>query len=154
MKIELRSKERYNGGVLTKRKWGSATITTFWVYVDGVMQGEYKGYGATPGERMTFAKKSFLEDLARGDIQLKEKKKGLLDELRKNGRGYEIWTKGGRLVETVDSLQSAAELYYGRDDLVLTGKNQRRLSNDEWNEYQFHEADQENNDPELQGEWD
>lgn len=60
-KVRLTSAGRFNGGIATKRRWGSATITLFYVQVDGVLQnGQWEGYGATPGERMTYAKESFL----------------------------------------------------------------------------------------------
>jgi len=66
--IELISANRYNGGVRIKRQWGSSTVTEFWVRVNGVPQ-DYKvvGYGKTPGERKSYAKKvvegRFIEEV-------------------------------------------------------------------------------------------
>lgn len=48
MKIQLTSASRYNGGIAIKRRWGSSTVTEFYVQIDGD--------GKTPGERKTYAK--------------------------------------------------------------------------------------------------
>lgn len=57
MKIQLTSASRYNGGIAIKRRWGSSTVTEFYVQIDGVLQPErVTGYGKTPGERKTYAK--------------------------------------------------------------------------------------------------
>lgn len=61
-KVELTSADRHNGGAAVKRRWGSSTVTRFWVQVDGVLQPEKStGYGRTPGERKTHALNAFLE---------------------------------------------------------------------------------------------
>lgn len=51
------SMSRYNGGIATKRRWGSSTVTVFDVE-DTATGRTYRGikaYGATPGERHTYA---------------------------------------------------------------------------------------------------
>ncbi len=57
-KIVLTSAYRYNGGVARKRLSGSSTVTEFYVTIDGVLQpGRVTGYGRTPGDRKTYARK-------------------------------------------------------------------------------------------------
>lgn len=64
MKIKLTSAERYNGGIAVKRKWGSSTVTEFYVTIDGVLQPEkVTGYGKTPGDRKAYAKRKVEEFL-------------------------------------------------------------------------------------------
>lgn len=62
-KIKAISFERYNGGAAVKRRWGSSTVTKFYVSVDGVpgSQRIIEGYGKTPGSRKTYAKEKFLQ---------------------------------------------------------------------------------------------
>lgn len=58
MNIQLVSKSRYNGGINIKRQFGSSTITEFHVHINGILQDwTVKGYGPTPGDRKTYAKK-------------------------------------------------------------------------------------------------
>jgi hypothetical protein len=75
MNLQARSKSRYNGGVGTKRRWGSSTITVFYVWPAGETFGqaldadrvyEIVGYGPTPGERQTQAKEKAAQLIATG----------------------------------------------------------------------------------------
>ena len=61
MKLQVCSKERFNGGVKAKRQYGSSTMTTFWVFrpEDERNAGHWATVtvgGKTPGERATAAK--------------------------------------------------------------------------------------------------
>lgn len=59
--IKLVSKTRWNGGISHKRRYGSSTITEFWVVIDEELQPETSvGYGKTPGERVTNARDRYL----------------------------------------------------------------------------------------------
>jgi len=60
-KIKAVSFERYNGGIAIKRRFGSSTITKFYVSIDGVPDSQriVEGYGKTPGERKTYAISSY-----------------------------------------------------------------------------------------------
>jgi hypothetical protein len=65
-KIIASSYERYNGGIRIKRQWGSSTVTVFCVYreedKDNPSAWELiKGYGASPGERKTYAVRVWKE---------------------------------------------------------------------------------------------
>jgi len=65
MNIKLTSAERWNGGIAIKRRYGSSTVTSFWVEIDGTLQKDKAiGYGKTPGERKTCAKNRVLSQLA------------------------------------------------------------------------------------------
>lgn len=60
VKLLAFSKERYNGGIAVKRRYGSSTVTIFWVMKEEDRNNpgkwlEIKSYGKTPGERKTFA---------------------------------------------------------------------------------------------------
>ena len=62
MKIFAQSISRYNGGVRIKRQWGSSTVTRFMVGIEGSSPSEWKeidSYGATPGDRKTYAINQF-----------------------------------------------------------------------------------------------
>jgi hypothetical protein len=59
-KIIASSYERYNGGVKVKRQYGSSTVTIFLVYKEEDKDNPsawelVKGFGASPGERKTYA---------------------------------------------------------------------------------------------------
>jgi hypothetical protein len=65
-KVIASSFERYNGGVKTKRRWGSSTITRFYVRWESDAHNAsaweiIEGYGPTPGDRKTYAIQRFLE---------------------------------------------------------------------------------------------
>lgn len=60
MSLVAVSFERYNGGVRVKRRWGSSTVTRFWVYRKEDASDPKKwltitAFGRTPGERKTDA---------------------------------------------------------------------------------------------------
>jgi hypothetical protein len=56
MKLSAISMARYFGGIATKRRWGSSTITEFLVTDEQTGRSvTVKAYGKTPGERKTFA---------------------------------------------------------------------------------------------------
>ena len=62
MKLLTISDSRYNGGVGAKRRYGSSTLTTFWVYRvedkdDYDLHVKVTVGGRTPGERSTEAKR-------------------------------------------------------------------------------------------------
>lgn len=60
-KIVAVSHERYNGGIAIKRKYGSSTVTRFYV-CDSDIPGSavlIEGYGPTPGDRKTDAMRKF-----------------------------------------------------------------------------------------------
>lgn len=64
MKIVAFSKERYNGGVRVKRRFGSSTVTIFWVHPEGAPAKDWEeiaGYGPTPRDRKTYAINKYLE---------------------------------------------------------------------------------------------
>jgi hypothetical protein len=66
IKIDAASIERYRASARERRMYGGKTVTVFYVWrvVDGVPEsGSLKvtGYGRTPGERKTFAKKAAAE---------------------------------------------------------------------------------------------
>ena len=70
-KIEASSYERYNGGVATKRAYGSSTVTRFFVYFaedrnDPSKWQKIEGRGRTPGDRKTAAINEFLRRVAQG----------------------------------------------------------------------------------------
>ena len=76
-KVFAKSVERYNGGVKYKRLYGSSTVTVFLVGLEGSPAGTWmklEGYGATPGERKTYALKVFAlaqdAGLVRADVGL------------------------------------------------------------------------------------
>lgn len=71
-KIIATSFERYNGGVAIKRKYGSSTITRFYVYreedsEDSTQWRIIEGFGPTPGDRKTFAIKRYQETIFKND---------------------------------------------------------------------------------------
>lgn len=60
-RLKAISFERYNGGIAVKRRYGSSTVTKFFIVpiaADGTEWEtlQVEGYGATPGERGTDAK--------------------------------------------------------------------------------------------------
>jgi hypothetical protein len=62
-KILAVSHERYNGGVAVKRKYGSSTVTRFYVWREE-KPNEAKlveGFGPTPGDRKTDAIRRYQE---------------------------------------------------------------------------------------------
>jgi len=65
-KILTFSMQRYNGGIAIKRKYGSSTVTRFYVMFaedekDAARWEVIEGYGKTPGERATYAKDIFAK---------------------------------------------------------------------------------------------
>lgn len=86
-KIVAQSYERYNGGARVKRQYGSATVTKFFVEEKGKpdTRMEVAGYGATPGERKTFAVKRYAEA------------KGIVDKPKEGG---EVRPWGGSTVSS------------------------------------------------------
>jgi predicted RNA binding protein YcfA (HicA-like mRNA interferase family) len=71
-KLKLISKDRYRATAAERRRYGGKTVTEFWVEVDGQMVFEdgkslvVTGYGATPGERKSYAKRVAEEKLGLG----------------------------------------------------------------------------------------
>ena len=63
--ITLISASRWNGGIAIKHRWGSSTITEFYVTVDGNhWKQKVCGYGRTPGDRKTYARQAVEAILA------------------------------------------------------------------------------------------
>ena len=65
-KVFAVSKNRYNGGIRIKRIYGSSTVTTFLVGVEGsdpLSWQEIEGFGRTPGDRKTDAIRKFVAAL-------------------------------------------------------------------------------------------
>ena len=70
-KLFARSFERYNGGVKIKRLYGSSTVTRFYVGAEGSDPATWvpiDGYGATPGERATYAKRVYWSTSAHSAV--------------------------------------------------------------------------------------
>lgn len=81
-KIKAVSYERYNGGARVKRAYGSSTVTRFYVFFEGDERDPSKwvkveAYGATPGERKTYA-------IQRSGL-LERREEPLVEEARKAG---------------------------------------------------------------------
>ena len=72
MKLKASSFQRYNGGAAHKRRWGSSTITRFYVWRSPEDDDNAKawlvveGYGKTPGERKTDAMRKAEAELLKG----------------------------------------------------------------------------------------
>lgn len=55
------SDTRYRASAREKAQYGGSTVTVFFVHFEGDPPERYTGYGPTPGERATFAKREFLK---------------------------------------------------------------------------------------------
>lgn len=61
MTIKAVSESRYNGGAAIKRKYGSSTVTRFYVWDEKTPNDTklIEGFGPTPGDRKTDAIRRF-----------------------------------------------------------------------------------------------
>lgn len=64
-KLKLTSKERYRASADERRRYGGSTVTVFWAQPsdDPSTWFTVKGYGKTPGERKTYARRKAEEQL-------------------------------------------------------------------------------------------
>lgn len=76
-KIEVWSKERYRASAAERRRYGGATITIFWVHraedaKDASRWVTVTGYGKTPGERKTDARRQGILALRAKGVEVVE----------------------------------------------------------------------------------
>ncbi len=92
-KIVASSFERYNGGVKVKRKWGSSTVTRFYVYKqkdkgDANKWKIVEAYGKTPGERKTYAINVFKKGGGKPAVRGSNPSKDVLHITTRNKKYY------------------------------------------------------------------